>query len=88
MVAAGHQRFAAEGGDRLGDPLVVGGDNHTIDVSCRRGSAIDVLDHRPAGNQRERLAGETGRLVSGGDDDDGCGATGMLGGSDREHVES
>ena len=56
--------------DRRRDPLVVGGDDDRIDAARRGGAAIDVLDHRTAGDVSERLARKTGRVVSGGDDGD------------------
>ena len=51
---------AAEALDGRGDPLVVGRDDHGVDAARRRGAPVDVLDHRPAGDVGERLAGEVG----------------------------
>ncbi len=68
---------AAERVDGRGNPLVVGRDEHGVDRPAPRGAPVDVLDHRPAADAGERLAGETGRLISCGDDgDDSSGADG------------
>ena len=83
-----HHRLAAEALARLGDPVIVGRHQHARDAARARGALVDVLDHRAARDQRERLAGETCRLVSGGDDDDASELGGMLEGRNREHGES
>ena len=36
--------------------LVIGGHDHRVDAARGRGAAIDVLDHRPAGDIGERFA--------------------------------
>ena len=56
----------------LGDPLIVGGDDHARDRPGRGGATVDVLDHRPAGNVGERFARKTSRVIPRGDDGD-CG---------------
>jgi hypothetical protein len=62
--------LAAEVGDARGDAEIVGGDDDLRDERRRRGAAVDVLDHRPAVEVRERFAGESRRCVSCGDDCD------------------
>ena len=68
----GHPHDAAEALDGLRNPRVIGGDDHGVDARGVGGAAVDVLDHRPAGDVGERFAGKAGRVVSGGDDGDGC----------------
>jgi hypothetical protein len=53
------------------DALVVGGHDHRRNRRRRGGAPVDVLDHRPAADLRERLAREPGRLVARGNDGDG-----------------
>ena len=50
---------AAELLDRIDDPLVVGRHDHDVDRR-ETGTAVDVLDHRPAVNGSERLTGKAG----------------------------
>ena len=46
-----------------GDALVVRGDDH-LGGAARHGALVDVTDHRPAGEQRERLARKSRRRVA------------------------
>jgi hypothetical protein len=53
------------------------------------GAAVDVLDHRPAVDRFERLAGESGRRVPCGDDGDDLqrrGSDGIDRGTGRSRV--
>jgi len=68
--------------------IVIGRNDHRTDGAGVAGAAIHVLDHRPAGNQRERFAREAGRFVAGGNDNNGRRTNRMLGGRNREHDES
>ena len=61
---------AAERLDRVRDALVVGGDDDGIDARGVGRTSIHVLDHGPADDIRENFSGETGRVVSGGNDGD------------------
>ncbi len=70
VLGARHPHGAAESGDRVGDSMIVGRDDHGIDVAGRRRTAIHVLDHRPPRDVGQRLPRKTGRRVAGGDDSD------------------
>jgi hypothetical protein len=85
---ARHHRLTAEALYRAGDAVVVGRHQHTGDAAGARRALVDVLDHRASRDERQGFAGETCRLVSGGNDDDASELCGMLGGRNREHVES
>jgi hypothetical protein len=85
MIRPCHPGLAAERLDGPDNAFVVGGDEHAIDRPRPRRSQINVLDHRPAGDQGQRLTGEARRLEASRDDGD-CG--GMLRGRNREHDES
>ena len=67
MIGTRQAGDAAEALDGVDDPLVVGGDDHRVDVGLR-GPTVDVLDHRTAGDVSERFSGESRGLVAGGDD--------------------
>ena len=67
VVGAGQAGDAAEAFDGVDDPLVVGGDDHRVDVRPG-GAPIDVLDHRAAGDVSEGFSGESGGVVAGRDD--------------------
>ena len=66
----GHPHDAAKVLDCGGNPLVVRRNDHGIDPACVGRAAIDVLDHRTAGDLSERLARKSRRGESGGDDSD------------------
>ena len=51
-------------------PPIVGRDDHAPDRCARLRAAIHVLDHRTTVDVGERLAWESGRSESGGDDSD------------------
>jgi hypothetical protein len=68
MIVAGHFYVRAEASTRVGDPLVVRGDDDLVDRSRCAGSLPDVLDHRFARDGRERFAGKTGGAIAGGKD--------------------
>ena len=70
MIGARHADLAAELLHRAGDAEIVGRDDHLRDRRRRRRAPVDVLDHRAAVDQRERLAGKSGRGESGGDECD------------------
>jgi len=61
---------AAEGFHRVGDPLVIGGDDDCIDAIGGRSTTVDVLDHRSANDIGENFPGETRRIVTSGNDGD------------------
>ena len=63
-------RDAAEGLNRAGDALVVSGHDDGIDAGSRGRAAIHVLDHGSSRDVGKHFSGETGRVVSGGDDGD------------------
>ena len=72
MRATRHSYDAAEPLDGGCNPLVVGGDDHGVNAAGVGRAAIDVLDHRLAGDVGQRLSGEARGVVSGGDDGDGA----------------
>jgi len=73
MVAAREHGFAAERTDGFRDARVVGGHNHAGDGGSLANAFKDMLDHRPARNGRERLAGKAAGSVACGDDRESCG---------------
>ena len=48
-------------------------DDHRVDAARRGRAAIHVLDHRPAGDVGQRLAGKARGVVTGRDDGDSSG---------------
>ena len=58
MIRARHPRDAAETLHGVGDALIVGRDDDCVNAMGVRRTAIDVLDHRPAGQISERFSGE------------------------------
>ena len=66
----GHPRDAAEPLDRGHDTRVIGGDNHGIDASGLRGTAIDMLDHRATIDVGEGFSGKSCGVETGGDNGD------------------
>ena len=69
MARAGHHGLTAEGLHGLQDPVVICGDDDRRDAAGFQGAAVHVLDHRLPCQARQRLTGETCRLVSCRDDD-------------------
>jgi len=65
MLGRGENAFTAEGGDRVLDPRIVGSNEHSIDQTCLRGTAVDVFYQRAAAEIEERLSGETLRVEAG-----------------------
>jgi len=70
MIGTRQSNIAAKFVDGGGDAQVVGGDDDVGENPGHGHAAVDVLDHRTAVEIGERLAGEPGRSVSGGDDGD------------------
>jgi len=73
------------------DAPVVGRNEHLAHAPRRRRTEVDVFDHRPTGNTRQRFSGKTRRCVTGRDDDDAAGvdgARGLVGDNCDGHVES
>jgi hypothetical protein len=70
MIGARHPHVAAETLHGAGDPEIVGRDDDLRDRMGGRHAAIDVLDHRAAIDERQRLAGESGGGESGRDQGD------------------
>ncbi len=68
MIASGHHRCAAERLDDVGDALIVGRDDDGMHRRGARGAAIDVFDHRTAGDVEQHLRREPTRVVSGRND--------------------
>jgi len=64
VIGRGHDRAPAETGDGPFDPLVVG--SHIAGIEKRSGLLIHMPDHRLASQVGQRLAGETGRGIPGG----------------------
>ena len=64
MIGRGHDRATPETGDGPFDPLVVG--SHIAGIEKRSGLLIHMSDHRLASQIGQRLAGETGRGIPGG----------------------
>ena len=70
VIGARQPDVAAELGHAGGDAQIVGRDDDARHDGRRRGAPIHVLDHRTAVDVGERLAGESRRGESGGDDGD------------------
>ncbi len=68
MVGAGHTGFAAEAADGVENALIVGGYNYVVDGLSLLGAFVDALDHRLAGEQDERFAGQARGSVTRGND--------------------
>ena len=66
VMGAGHHGFAADGSDRRGNRVIVGGHHDTADVRLDR-AAPDMDDHRLAADVGERFARQTRRGHAGGD---------------------
>jgi hypothetical protein len=65
-----HAHIAPERSHGIGNPFVVSRDDDTRRTSCVRSTLIDVLDHRPPTEERQRFTGESTRLIACRDDDD------------------
>ena len=78
VIGAGHPHLAAERVHGRGDPVVVGRDEDAVDRTGVRRVPVDVLDHRPAADVRQRLGRQSGRCVAGGDDGDGSSGGGRV----------
>ena len=66
-----HHHIRAELGRDIGDAVVVGGDDDLLGQAAAAGGFPDPLDHGPALDAGEALAGKAGRAVARGNDDDG-----------------
>jgi hypothetical protein len=65
-----HARRAAEPTHRVGDPRIVGRDQHLVE-ECRPDGPLDhMLHHRLSGELRQRLAGKSAGGIPRGDDAD------------------
>jgi len=65
-----HPRDAAEAQDRVGDALIVGCDDHSVNAASLGRATIHVFDHRATGDVYEWFSGKASRRVAGGDDGD------------------
>ena len=63
MIDAGHDDTHATVPKRIGNALIVGGDNHAGGAGLK-GPARHVQDHRRPGNRQQRLARQTRRGVT------------------------
>ena len=92
MPGIGQSGHTAKIPDRVGNTDVVSGDDDGVHARRLGRPAVDVLDHRPAGDVDQRLARQTRRVVSSGDDGDDSGrgkrAVEGIAESDRVHGES
>src|SRR5262249_33637352 len=70
VVVAGHDGLAAERGDGVEDPRVVGGDDHPRQPRGAPGGLDDVPDQGLPGVGQEGVAGESGGSVPGREDRD------------------
>ena len=70
VAGGGHDRPAAEGLNRLEDPLVVGRHGGEGDGLRPEHPLVDVLDHRLPAEVGERLSRKAGRFVTRRDDAD------------------
>jgi hypothetical protein len=68
MVRARHPNGPAMTRHDFGNPLIVGGHDHRVQAAHLPYTLADVDNHRLAAQVGQRLAGEAGRIVSGGDD--------------------
>ena len=64
VFARGHDNLAPEGGDRVEDALVVGGDHEVVQQRGQRGDLIHALDHGFATDIAQGLSGQSGRIVA------------------------
>jgi hypothetical protein len=71
VVFPGDTHAGSEGAAGSGDPLVVGGDDYLAQALGALRPIPDALDHRAAGDLRQRLAREARGGEAGGDDSDG-----------------
>ncbi len=70
VVGIGHDRFAAERSDRIGNPGVVGRDQHAIHTAREAYTLDDVLNQKLARLARQRLARKASRAVARGNHSD------------------
>jgi hypothetical protein len=59
VVAARHDRRAAERGHGIGDAVIVGGDDDGADGAGVGHALVHVLDHGLAADEYERFAGKS-----------------------------
>jgi hypothetical protein len=70
MRRGSHPGESAEALHRVGDTSIVCRHDHRVDSSRVRGTPVDVLDHRTAGDLCEWFSRESSRVVAGRNDCD------------------